>query len=133
MVARKAHNLEVSGSNPLSATIIQSLCLYKMEVTDDLVIECARSLGFSPPKVVKVQKWDSSHEDLFPEANMVRHEIKPSNIKVSRAVTFSTKLDLGEWWISYPQCLRWFRVNMKVFIRDKKINQILKIRKLWQF
>jgi hypothetical protein len=67
---------------------------------------------------------------------MVWQEIKPSDIKVSRAVTFSTKLDLGEWWISYPQCLRWFRVkddDMKVFIRDKKINQILKIRKLWQF
>ena len=49
-----------------------------MKVTDDLVIECARSLGFSPPKMVKVQKWDSSQENLFPVAKMVWQEIKAS-------------------------------------------------------
>jgi hypothetical protein len=29
-------------------------------MNDKLILECAKSLGFKPPKVVKVQEWNTS-------------------------------------------------------------------------
>lgn len=106
-----------------------------MEITNDLIIECAYSLGFDPPKRVKVQEWNKSDPNLFPVAKMVWRQLKPTDITVNRAKTseysglFAGSKDLGEWWIGYPQCLTQFRVtdsDMKLFLRDKKINQIIK-------
>lgn len=102
-----------------------------MEITNDLIIECAYSLGFDPPKRIKVQEWNKSDPNLFPVAKMVWRQLEPSQITVNRAKTapFVGSKDLGEWWIGYPQCLTQFRVtdsDMKVFLRDKKINQIIK-------
>lgn len=105
-----------------------------MSIDNKDIIECAKSLGFNPPKRVKIQKWESSNENLFPVAKSVWYYLKPSDIKVSRATTTFTSEDLGEWWISYPQSLTFFRVtdeDFKVFIRDSKIKSILK-RKFFQ-
>jgi hypothetical protein len=102
-----------------------------MEITNDIIIECAYSLGFDPPKRIKVQEWNKSDPNLFPVAKMVWRQLEPSQITVNRSKTvpFAGSKDLGEWWIGYPQCLTQFRVtdsDMKVFLRDKKINQIIK-------
>ena len=97
-----------------------------MELTDT-IIECAKSLGFTPPKKVKIQEWTHYDQDMFPVAKWVWRELKPSDIKVNRATTFQGN-DLGEYWISYPQSLTTFRVTdeeLKSFIRDKKIKSIL--------
>ena len=83
-----------------------------------------------------VKAWVYSHDikqthyaqDMFPVAKWVWRELKPSDIKVSRAKTTQGK-DLGEYWVSYAQSLTTFRVtdeDLKSFIRDKKIKSILK-------
>ena len=93
-----------------------------------MIIEYAKSLGFSPPKKVKLQEWTHYAQDRFPVEKWVWRELKPSDIKVSRANTTQGK-DLGEYWVSYAQSLTTFRVtdeDLKSFIRDKKIKSILK-------
>ena len=99
-------------------------------MNDKLILECAKSLGFKPPKVVKVQEWDRSNTDLLPVAKTVCRRIKDSDIKVHRAVTapFAGSKDLGEWWITYPTSIGAFRVtdeDFKVFLRDKKIKSLI--------
>lgn len=99
-------------------------------MNDKLILECAKSLGFKPPKVVKLQEWDSSNTELLPVAKTVCRWIKDSDIKVHRAVTapFAGSKDLGEWWITYPTSIGAFRVtdeDLKVFVRDKKIKSLI--------
>lgn len=99
-------------------------------MNDKLILECAKSLGFKPPKVVKVQQWNKGNGELFPVAKTVYRCIKDSDIEVHRAVTapFAGSKDLGEWWITYPTSMLTFRVtdeDFKAFLRDKKIKSLI--------
>jgi len=40
-----------------------------------LILECAKSIGFSPPKKVKLQEWNQSDPNLFPVAKWVWYEL----------------------------------------------------------
>jgi hypothetical protein len=99
-------------------------------MNDKLILECAKSLGFKPPKIVKVQEWSKGNVELFPVAKTVYRFIKDSDIEVHRAVTapFVGSKDLGEWWITYPTSITTFRVtdeDFKVFVRDRKIKSLI--------
>lgn len=87
-------------------------------ITDELIIECAKSNGFIIPS------------EPFNYFGKIIH-ITESDIKVNRARTlqFIGNKDLGEWWVSYYGSFTQFRVtdnDMTVFLRDRKIGDILK-------
>jgi hypothetical protein len=69
----------------------------------ELIIECAKSLGFRPPHKVRIQKW-SQEKDMFPVTKWIDKVIRYSDIEVHRGVTINGN-DLGEYWITYPQSI----------------------------
>ena len=90
-----------------------------MEVTNQMIIDCAKTKGFEIP--------DKPFTVLS-----VTYSVTDNDITVNRAktATFAGSKDLGEWWISYPGSITQFRVtdaDMKVYIRDYNINTLLDI------
>jgi hypothetical protein len=90
-----------------------------MEVTNQMIIDCAKTNGFKIPDK-PFTRWG------------VTHSINDNDITVNRAKTapFVGSKDLGEWWISYPGSITQFRVtdeDMKAYIRDLNINKLLDI------
>jgi len=86
-----------------------------MKVTNQMIIDCAKSKGFKLP-TKPISRWGFT--------------ITPTDkdIIVTRAKTTGNK-DLGEWWVSYPGSISTFRVSdedMKAYIRDININKIIK-------
>ncbi len=92
-----------------------------MEVTNQMIIDCAKTKGFEiPDKPFKPFPWGGTYN------------ITDNDIIVNRATTapFVGSKDLGEWWISYPGSITQFRVtdaDMKAYIRDHNINILLDI------
>jgi len=80
-----------------------------MEISNKLIIECAKVYGFEIPNHL-------TDEDIL--------------ITRARTTAFVGNKDLGEWWLSYSGCFTVFRVtddNIKVYLRDIKIKDILDV------
>ena len=97
--------------------------------TDELIIDCAISLGF------EISKTYSKHLTTIMEgSNFQFHEIVESkctkkDVRVYRATTnvISGSKDLGEWWVSNPSQATQFRVTDTDF---KKYSRTININKL---